>query len=117
MQNYRRFLMAIIVLAAIIASCTSLPRTPESRYYAALSQFNDILEDYITYYQAAPPATQQKWKKEITPIFRHASKALDAWNLALTVTGLSSLEKERLFTKLRGRILTLMLEHGILEVK
>lgn len=117
MRSYRKLLVVGIMfgMVAILLSCATVPKTPEGHYYAVLKQFDGVLLDYVTHYEQAPTATQEKWKREITPVFRAASKALDAWHVALTI-GSDPIEQELMFINLRKQLFVLMLEHGILEV-
>ena len=110
------------LLIVFLVSCAFMhvitePVSQESRYFSALHQFNDLLDDYLLQYSLASPATQQKWKESLTPAFLGAGSALDIWGVALRAQTGSSHEQEKVFIDARKQIITLLLEYGILEVE
>lgn len=97
-------------------SCATIPRTPKQTYLAARTVFNDTLEGYITQKVMASPQTQIKWETEIEPIFRDAQFALNIWGVAVHTPGVSVVEKQAVYDKIRLTLFRLLFDFGILEV-
>ena len=91
-QVYRKqilVIMAVIVSLVMLSSCGTAPVGPEQKpdpiveskaaYAEALKIYYDNARTYKTYFRAADEATQEKWRKEISPLFADAKAALDMW--------------------------------------
>lgn len=101
----QKFLSSMVLLL-FVASCATMSTstTPKAAYLKARLEFNTLLQQYLTYYREAPPATQQQWKEQIDPLFKQAAVALDLWGLAVK-QGQSGTEQQQEYIKLKNKLL------------
>jgi len=91
-QVYRKqivVIMAVIVSLVMLGGCGLQQVQPDvqvkplvqskAAYAEALKIYYDNARTYKTYFRAADEATQEKWRKEISPLFAEAKAALDMW--------------------------------------
>jgi len=109
----RRKLIAYIILliCLILGACATLS-TPEKHYLAALQTFNNNLETYIAARDAAPPATQARWKANIDPYIHQTSDALDTWHALLTDGS-----RESTYRTVWNKLYSLLLTSHIITIK
>ena len=112
----RKTLSLLIVSAVclfLVISCGGMKQlTSDQRYVEALTLFNSVYKTYLDHYDMASSATQERWKKEIDPIIAQVSRALDIWKLAV-----GDGAKEQNYIALKNKLLVLLFEFKILEVK
>jgi len=119
MRAVRAYRLSIgLLLIVCLVGCATFQRasTPKQRYFTALKQFNDTVEDYMIYYKAADVDVQEDWRRTIHPAIRQVSAVLDAWGV-LVDEGQPSAQKEQQFIKMRRQLFNLLVERGILEVE
>ena len=107
--------LAILCLLAASSCTINRNLTPSGRFYAALKYFNDNVEQYKLAYLGADQATQDKWRQEINPVIRAASKALDTWGDALGTE--SAEEKETLWLQQKTAFLRALVSTGVVKVR
>jgi len=91
-QVYRKQMLVIMVLIVslvLLGGCGLNPIQPDvevkplvqskAAYAEALKIYYDNARTYKTYFRAADEVTQEKWRKEISPLFADAKVALDMW--------------------------------------
>jgi len=91
-QVYRKqivVIMLVIVSLVMLGGCGLQQVQPDvqvkplvqskAAYAEALKIYYDNARTYKTYFRAADEATQEKWRKEISPLFAEAKAALDMW--------------------------------------
>ena len=82
-------IMVMIVSLVMLGGCGLNPIQPDvqvkpivqskAAYVEALKIYYDNARTYKTYFRAADEVTQEKWRKEISPLFAEAKAALDMW--------------------------------------
>ena len=91
-QVYRKqivVIMLVIVSLVMLGGCGLQQVQPDvqvkplvqskAAYAEALKIYYDNARTYKTYFRAADETTQEKWRKEISPLFADAKAALDMW--------------------------------------
>ena len=104
------FALCLVLLFAFVG-CAGLQDTPQSKYLKARMEFNNMYESYLGYYDKADVATQAKWKENIDPKFKKASKVLNLWGLAVAGK-LTSLivERQRDFLAMKNELIDILAE-------
>lgn len=82
----RRIAVLFIVLLLIVGCVPQLQKgdtlaASKEGYLEAMKWYHGQAKTYIIWFKAAPPETQDKWRKDITPLFLKAKEALDTWKL------------------------------------
>jgi len=108
-------ILAVAACATINALVTQQELTPAARYYDALVTFNRNVEQYNAVYKLSDAATQAKWKANIDPVIRAASKALDSWKLALNAPDAPA--KEQVWQDAAKNLLAMLVSSGIIKVE
>lgn len=83
--------LVILLAIFLIAGCANFQKKVHedpytASYYAylqAIKWYTESAEKYSLHYNLSDPATQEKWKHDIDPIFINAKLLLDQWKAAL----------------------------------
>jgi hypothetical protein len=78
-RNLLVFLFAFILLAACARPYTS--------YVVTRQGYNDVLEEYLDWYDTQPANMRAECKAKIDPQVERATAALDAWGHSLDLGG------------------------------
>jgi hypothetical protein len=113
------YLPALIVFMVLSIGCAGAlvkkDVMPKERYLAALTEFNDTVEDYLEEYKLQTPTIQADWKREIDPWIKKASAALDAWGSAVDENTPVE-EKIKKFKNLRAIFIATLVAEGIIKI-
>jgi len=108
----KKLVILPILIMFLFAGCATLGElSPEEQQLKARMTFNNLVEGYLVKYRTANLETQQKWAKDVDPLIKKASTALDLWGFALKLTDPSkALEQEKIFMAIKDEILDLIVE-------
>lgn len=121
-RHLRMTVLALVVLGIGLSACATINAlftkkelTPAARYYDALVTFNNNVSRYLEVYKLSDATTQAKWKKDIDPVVKTASTALDTWKKVLNTS--ESASKEQVWTDISKELLILLISSGIIQVQ
>lgn len=95
-----------------LSGCGTWNISPEHTYLKTLRHFNNTIETYEQHYQMQTPEIQIKWKKQIDPLVKVASTALNDWGIAI-----SNPQAELNYRTALGELIQALFDIGIIEIK
>ena len=88
MLKRKTVLLTMVLLVMTMGCVTTQPqedmtplRISKLAYLDSIQWYHSQAKTYITWFKAASPATQEKWRNEISPLFLEAKDALDIWKM------------------------------------
>jgi len=108
--------LLLLMLLLVSVGCGTLVQnlSPKQQYLAARVEYNTLQSQYLDYYDAAPAATQAKWKAGIDPYFDQADVALDMWGLAVR-SGTDATAQQKAYIAIKNKLIDLLAD--VLDVK
>lgn len=108
MFNHRKILISAILVLTITVICSCASQTPLQTFAIADEEYINTLETYNRHYDMQDEATQQEWDKKFRPIIKRASKALDAWKMALYYNSSDVAQKQKIYMEVKNQLLLIL---------
>jgi hypothetical protein len=118
------FYLILIISIGLLVGCLGdqikLPEdaTPldhqKAKYFVALRAYNDLVQDYITFYEFSTPEMKKKLAEKVKPIALAGYDALDAWKSSIGAEDIVA--KREAYIRAKDRLIVLLFQFGIVEI-
>ena len=113
MKSKFRILALFVVLVMIFTGCAYLQgATGKSQYGQTLATYNDMVDSFRYYYNAADDTTKAELNKNVRPALLQLSFALDQWKVSQD----DALRADSVIA-LQRRAISLLLQYGVIKTK